>query len=129
MPQASNLTIADGQATPVNRTFAVEQATPALASFADRSAGVAAGFYRIKLSNRFATTKSAVNRSKMTIECPILATANGVSTVDHTARATLEFILPDNSTDTERKNIYAFVKNALGNSAVQSALRDLDPMY
>lgn len=129
MPQAANLTIADGQTTPVNHIFAVEQATPALSSFADRSAGTAIGFRRIKLSSKFATSKSPVNRTRMTVECPVLSTVNGVSTLAYVARANLEFILPDATTDLDRKNIYAFVKNAIGNSSIQSALRDLDPMY
>lgn len=129
MPQASPLTIADGQATPVNQTFAVEQATPALSSFADRASGVAAGFRRILISNKFATSKSPVNRTKLTLACPVLQTVNGVSTIAYTARAQLEFILPDQATDGDRKNIFAFVKNALANTSVQSALRDLDPMY
>lgn len=129
MPQASNLTIADGQATPVNCTFAVEMATPALSSFADRSAGSAAGFRRIKVSNRFATTKNPVNRSKFTIEYPVLQTVNGVSTVAYTLRFTGEFITPDSATDTDRKNIYAFAKNSFSHASIQAALRDLDPFY
>lgn len=129
MPQAANLVINDGQTTPVATTFAVEQATPTLSSFADRTAGIAAGFRRIKLSNQFATGKQTVNRSKMTIECPVLSTVNGVSTVAYIARANLEFILPDVATDADRKNIFAFVKNALANANVTSTLRDLDPQY
>ena len=129
MPQASNLTIADGQATPVNCVFAVEQATPALSIFVDRAAGVASGFRRIKVSNRFASTKSPINRSKFAIEYPVLQTVNGVSTVAYTLRFNCEFITPENATDIDRKNIYAFAKNSFNNLSIQSALRDLDPFY
>lgn len=129
MPQASNLTIADGQATPVNCVFAVEQATPALASFADRASGTAAGFRRIKVSNRFASAKTPINRSKITIEYPVLQTVNGISTVAYTLRFSGEFILPDSATDLDRKNLFAFTRNSLGLPPVQSALRDLDPFY
>lgn len=129
MPQASNLVIADGQATPVNTTFAVEQATPALSSFADRGVGTAAGFRRIKVGNRFASAKSPINRSMMTLEMPTLQIVNGISSVAYVTRAKVEFLFPDTATDADRKNAYAFVKNALGNSSVQGALRDLDPFY
>ena len=129
MPQASNLTIADGQATPVNCVFAVEQATPALSSFADRACGTAAGFRRVKISNRFSSPRTPVNRSKITIECPVLQTVNGISTVAYTLRFNGEFILPDVATDTDRKNIFAFARNSLGLPPVQAALRDLDPFY
>lgn len=129
MPQAANLVINDGQTTPVATTFAVEQATPTLSSFADRQAGIAAGFRRLKLSNQFATGKQTVNRSRLTIECPVLSTVNGASIVAYICRASLEFIFPDVATDADRKNTFAFVKNALANANVTSTLRDLDPQY
>lgn len=130
MPQASNIVLKNGAATPVDTTFAVEQATPALSSFVDRSPGVAAGFSRIRLSNTFASgSKSTVNRATMSIDLPVLGMVNGVASVAYVVRAKLELIIPEQSTATDRANLYAFVKNALGHSAVTASLRDLDPQY
>lgn len=129
MGQAANIVLNDGQATPVAVTFSPESVTPALSSFADRTAGVASGFRRLKVSNAFAAGKSVVNRSKYSVEYPVTTTVNGVTTVAYVLRANLELILPDGSTDAERKNLYAFMANGLANALVRGALRDLDPLY
>lgn len=129
MAQAANLVIADGQATPVNQTFAVESATPALTSFAERSSGISVGYRRIKVSNSFASGKNVVNKSKLTIEVPITQTVSGIVSVAYTLRANVELILPDPSTDAQRKDLYAFLKNGLANALIQGAMRDYDPLY
>lgn len=129
MAQAASIVINDGQATPVATTFAPESVTPGLSSFADRTAGIALGFRRLRVSNSFANGKTVVNRSKLSVELPIVSTVNGVATVAYTLRANLDIILPDGATDAQRKDLYAFLKNALANTLVQGALRDLDPLY
>lgn len=129
MSQAANIVLADGQATPVNVTFTPESVTPAISVFADRSAGSSVGFRRLKVSNRFAGGKSTVNRAAFSVEYPIVTMVNGVATQAYVLRANVELILPDQATDTERKNLYAFLKNGLANALVQGSLRDLDPLY
>lgn len=129
MAQASAIVINDGQATPVATTFNPESVTPALSSFADRSTGIALAFRRLKISNSFASGKSVVNRAKLSIECPVTQVVAGVTSVAHTLRANIDIILPDGATDAQRKDLYAFCKNALAHSLVQGAMRDLDPLY
>lgn len=129
MAQAAAITVNDGQATPVAVTFSPEQVTPLLSTFADRASGISSGFRRLKIRSTFASGKSTVNRCVYEVEYPILSTVNGVSTVAYTLRGKVECILPDASTDAERKNLYAFVKNGLANALIQGALRDVDPLY
>lgn len=129
MAQATAITINDGQATPVAVTFNPEQVTPALSVFADRAAGISSGYRRLKVRSSFATGKSVVNRAQLDIEYPVLQTVNGVSTVAYTLRGKVEVIEPDQCTDAERKNLYAFIKNALANPLIQGALRDYDPLF
>lgn len=129
MPAAAAITINDGQATPVAVTFSPESVTSDVATFADRTAGIAIGFRRLNISNKFAKGASKVNRAKMTVEYPVTTLVNGVSTIAYTLRATVDVILPDQATDAERKNLFAFVRNGLAHTAVQGALRDLDPLY
>lgn len=129
MSQAANIVLADGQATPVNVTFTPESVTPAISVFADRSASSAVGFRRLKVSNRFASGKSTVNRAAFSVEYPVTTTVNGITTQAYVLRANIDLILPDQATDTERKNLYAFLKNGLASSLIQGALRDLDPLY
>lgn len=129
MPAAAALTINDGQATPVAVTFSPESVTSDVATFADRSAGVAIGFRRVNISNKFASGNSKVNRAKLSIDYPVTTLVNGVTTVAYTLRATVDVILPDQATDAERKNLYAFLSNGLANTQLRGALRDLDPLY
>lgn len=129
MAQAAALVINDGQATPVAVTFNPETVSPSLSVFADRAAGIAMAFRRLKISLAFASGKSLVNRAKYSVEIPVTQTVAGVTTVAYTLRANLDVILPDAATDAQRKDLYAFLKNGLANSLIQGMLRDLDPVY
>lgn len=129
MAQAASITINDGQATPVAVTFAPESVTPQQSSFADRTGGVALGFRRLGISNTFASGKSTVNKAVFTTAIPVLQTVNGVTTLVRTLRAKTEYILPDGSTDAERKDLHAFHKNGMAHALIQGAMRDLDPLY
>lgn len=129
MVQATNIVLADGQATPANVTFAVEQATPNLSTFVDRSAGVPAFFRRVSQSLRYAGGGKVVNTSTMSVTVPVYALVNGVNALQYTLRAKVEYTLPQECTDQNRKDLHAFVRNALANSVLQGAMRDLDPIY
>lgn len=129
MAQAAALSILDGQATPVAVVFTPESVTPALSSFADRSAGISLAYRRIKVSSSFANGKSRVNRNKLSVELPVTSLVNGITMVASTLRANIDVILPDSATDAQRKDLYAFTVNALANTLIRGALRDLDPLY
>jgi len=129
MATAASIVINDGQATPVAVTFGPEAVAPALSSFSDKTAGVPLGYRRMKVSTTFASGKNVVNRGKLAIELPVVQTVNGIQSVAYTLRANVDVILPQASTDANRKDLYAFLKNALGHALVTGALRDLDPIF
>lgn len=129
MAAIAPITINDGQATPVAVTFNPENQAPGSTSFVDRATGISAGFRRLTVSNKFANSSSVVNRAKYSVEYPVMTTVNGVTSVAYTLRATVDVIEPTSSTDTERKNLYAFLVNGLANTLVRGAIRDLDPLY
>lgn len=131
MAQAAPLVIYDGAVTPVATTFNPESISPALSTFTDRSTGIATSFRRISVSNKFGggTGKSSVNRAKLTVDYPVTSLVNGLPAVAYTLRGSIDIILPENATDAERKNLYAFLLNGLSNTLVRGALRDLDPIY
>lgn len=129
MAQAAALVINDGQATPVATTFAPESVTPGLSSFADRSTGISLAYRRIKMSTSFASGKSVNNRAKFSVEIPCIQVIGGVTSVAYTLRGFVELVLPDGSTDAQRKDLYAFLKNGLSDALLRGALRDLDPLY
>jgi len=54
---------------------------------------------------------------------------NGVTSVAFTMRGKLEFILPDGSSDQDRKDLFAFMKNGLADPLLIGNLRDLDPLF
>lgn len=129
MAAIAPITVNDGQATPVAVTFNPENQTPGAFSFVDRTAGVAVGFRRLSISNKFASGGALVNRAKYAVEYPVTAVVNGITTQAYVLRANVDVILPVASTDAERKNLFAFLVNGLQSTLVRGAVRDLDPLY
>lgn len=129
MAAIAPITINDGQATPVAVTFNPENQTANAFSFVDRTSGVAVGYRRLRMSNKFASGSSSVNKASYTIEYPVTSVVNGVTSVAYTLRAEVDVILPVACTDAERKNLHAFIVNGLNNTLVRGVVRDLDPLY
>lgn len=123
------LTINDGQATPVARTFSPERVSPELSSFTERTAGVSAGYKRLGLGYSPASSKRPTNRIDHTLDFPVLQTVNGVSTVAYTARFVGYAIIPDQMTAAERADFQAFLANSFDVAQVKAIYKDLDPMY
>lgn len=129
MSQAAAIVLNDGQATPVAVTFSPERVTPERSIFADRSSGISLRFRRLNASFSPSVPNRPTNRSGLTVSVPVTSTVNGVTTVAFTMIGKLEFVLPDGSSDADRKDLYAFMQNALANTLLRGNLRDLDPLY
>jgi hypothetical protein len=130
MSQVSGaITINDGAATPVAKTFSPERVAPDLTTFTERSSGVAAGFIRLGVGFSPASTKRSTNRVSINMDYPVLSTVNGVSTVAYIGRFQGTFVVPDVMTAAERANMAAFVTNALANTQIRGVIKDLDPLY
>lgn len=123
------LSINDGQATPVAKSFAPERVSPGDSIFTERSAAVSAGFYKLGIGFSAASSRRPTNRVDISLDLPVLATVNGVSTVAYVGRFKGYFVLPDTMTAAERADLHAFVANALDNASVKAVVKDLDPMY
>lgn len=129
MAQAANIVLADGQATPVNVTFAVEDVKSGIATFADRSTGIASRFPRLTVRYKGASGTTPAKTS-FAVSMPIFGTLpSGAQGVIYTLRGSVNLDLPDGCTDAERKNFYAFIRNGLANTLVQGNMRDYDPLY
>lgn len=131
MPQITGaITLADGQATPVNVSFVPEKITAEEAIFVDRSSASPLGFRRLVLKMNRATGTRPTDRVSMEFSYPEIATVSGVVTLLHTARfQSGSFIIPTSMTAAARANLFAFVKNAMGSSLVQAYVRDLDSAW
>lgn len=148
MPALAAITVNDGQATPVAHTFnPVGPDVNGVSSFVDRSGGIAIGFPRIDISLReplkakgagsASDGKSRIFKGVITIGVPTLETTSPTTgtgiqpapTIAYVVAARLEFYLPERSTLAERKNLLAYVKNALAHATCTSVLQDLESIY
>lgn len=130
MSQVSGpLTINDGAATPVAKTFSPERVEPSMSTFTERTAPASAGFIRLGIGLDPASSKRATNRIDVSLDYPVLQTVNGVSQVAYVGRFKGYFVVPDTMTAAERANLAAFVANALDNTQVRAVVKDLDPLY
>lgn len=130
--------IADGLATPVNRTFSpVSIDMAGVAKLADRSGGLAIGFPVVTLSvrNPSKTSRNYKVTGKVvvpTLEVTSPSTATGIQpapTKAYDLMGTFEFVLPERSTVQERANVLAFMKNLLANSNVVNAVGSFETIY
>lgn len=124
-----SLSINNGAATPVAKSFAPERVAPENTVFTERSAAVSAGFTRLAIRYSAASAKRASNRVDVDLDLPVLTTVNGVSTVAYTGRFKGYFVLPDQMTAAERADMHAFVANGLNNAVIKGVIKDLDPLY
>lgn len=136
MPAISNLTLADGQATPANHTFAVKSIVGRLATYEERSAGVSAGYKPLTIS----TTESAASvyrRVRIKIVDPVLEAVSGVNSQGYTPAAkeaynnyvNIEFVLHERSNLQNRKDILAYAKSILGSALASSIVIDGEEIY
>jgi len=145
MPAVANLTINDGQSTPVEQTFVpVEKTAEGVWIYEDQSAEVPLGYRRIYVSlvrppvaGQGGDASKRMARVKVGIYYPVLeALANNTSTgippaptVAYVLRSQHEFMLPERSTTAERKNLRAFAFGILFEAAVANAVDDLLGTY
>lgn len=137
MSAISALTINDGSATPVAKTFAVQQGQQGVtpASWLEKTADVYAGFIRLTtVCNR--AQKAKATKVSVKLALPKLAVM-GVSAAGSTPAptttsvgyATLEFSVPDNFTAADRANLHAYIVNAASQAAIKAQVLQLEPVY
>lgn len=138
MSALASMTIADGTAVPVNRTFApVNIDAAGVAKWADRSGGIALGFPVITELVRTPTKDSRSYKVSAKVILPVLeltspSTASGIQpapTLAYNLLATIELVLPERSSLLERKHINAFVKNYLANVNWTNAVELFEPIF
>jgi len=139
MTAIAALTVADGQATPVNHTFSpVNIDAQGVAKWADRSSGIALGFPTITFSMRAPTKASRLYKVVAKVVTPVLevtspATSSGIQpapTKAYDITANVEITLPERSTLQQRKDAMAFLRNFLANATVmQAAIENFESVY
>jgi hypothetical protein len=138
MTAIAALTLADGQATPVNHTFNpvnIDQA--GVAKWADRSGGIALGFPVITFLMRNPSKTSRNYKVTAKVVVPVLevtspSTASGIQpapTLAYNLTAAIEMVLPERSTLGQRNDLLAYVKNALANAVITAAVQSFESVY
>lgn len=114
MPQLANLVIADQAATPVNHTYTPAGIQGNVAVLVE-STGVPVGDNKATIG--WSTTQSGRRKSSYKLVLPVVATQtiNGVSTpvVVRVAYVSVEFAFDQTSTEQERKDAVALIRNGL----------------
>lgn len=130
MPQITGpLTINDGTATPVAKSFAPQRVSPDLSVFTERSAPISAGYARLGVAYDPANSKRQTHPVDVSLDLPIVESVNGINVVTKKGLFKGYFVIPDTFTAQNRADLAAFVANALDVTAVRGVVKDLDPMY
>lgn len=137
MSAIANIVINDGKATPVAHTYNPWKTDPA--SYRESISGVAQiGQGRITVTGKTATAPNGMNRVNVKLELPVLETAaangsfNGYIAgpgVAYTVTASVDFILPNRSSEAERKDLRVLLTNLLANANLVDSIDKLQLPY
>jgi hypothetical protein len=125
MAAIGNIVINDGQGTPVAHTFSPSQVSSEVVSYHDRVLGVVLGYPELSLSQKLSANGTGSIKQSLRISVPVLETVTGSTgegfapkpTLAYKERAFVEVYHDPRSSLQERKNLNAYLKNALANAA------------
>jgi len=124
MSAFANLVLADGQATPVNKTFSPTGLVP-VTKWQDKTSGIAIGMPEVTLSDKMGEGSDGSYKISCRVRVPVLEVISGSDAgytpapkVAYTCLGVAEFTFPKRSTLQQRKDTHAFLKNLLANTVV-----------
>ena len=125
------LTLPNGEATPVTKTFTPMDCTSQLATWTDRTSGISIGMPTITQS---LVVGGDVNKVVAKVVVPILESVAGDDSngftpapkVAYTLTAKLEMVLPARSTLAQRKDLTAFMYNYIKEGPFETAVNDYE---
>lgn len=127
MPAIGNVTINDGQATPLSHTFTAitpqSGTTPSL--WADLSVAVEEQRPTLSAVVRKASGNSKRSKAIQTIAVPLVRTdTSGIASVVDYMSFRIEGTIPSIATDVEKKNALAYAKNFFSTTIISQAVID-----
>lgn len=138
MAVRGNITLTDAATTPVNRIYYPTQALNSdVLVWRDRTQSIYAGQNRLTLGQRMADARAKTSKVSWKLELPILeqtspSTGSGIQpapTVGYTLLGSIEMVLPDRSTQQERKDLLAQLRDLIDEAIVTTQVQDLDFIY
>jgi len=141
MPSASNIVLADAQATPVNRTFIpMGRDKNGVFWFEDQSPTSAIGYWKISvelkkpspaaagMSSNGRSFRVAIGLHEPVLETVSNSTVSGIApapTIAYTPRVVTEFILPERAVLLDRKNLRKMVANLVADANIVAVVENL----
>lgn len=135
MGAISTITVPDAAATPVNRNFEPGKIDGDIAFYHEKTASVAAGYWKLGISLRppLPGNGSKIYKAVVKIDMPTVVseTINGVvrTSVEYTNYATMEFSMSADSTLQARKDLRKIAHGILGHAAVVDVVENLNNIY
>lgn len=134
----SDITINDGAAVPVAKTFNPMQRDNLVAMYAEKSSGIPIGYVGLSVSNRAPTDlakgiyKVRIKMYKPTLDVTSPSTGSGIQpapSVAYTLQSVTDFFLPARSTLQERKDLLALQFNALNHATIKDVVWNLSNIF
>lgn len=138
MPAIAAITINDGAATPVARTFGPIKVDAAqIAKYQDKSGGVPVGYPTITLQVREPNKQTKSYRAVGKVVFPVLeqtsaSTATGIQPAPIVAYNLLfnfDFTLPERSSLQDRKHIKALAQNLISNALMTTLVEGTEGIW
>jgi len=133
MSAQADLVLADGQASPVNKTFSARGASLNLAVYKDVSGGIGVGLPTVTLGNKVTEGNNGALRVEVRISIPVLETISGDAggytpspKVAYRMFGKAELIAPNRATLQNRKDLRAFMANALAHAVPTAMFNDFN---
>lgn len=131
MAAFADLTISDGAATPVARTFKTKKTVGTKSSWEERSGGIPVGYWRLDSETR---DTQELRRVKLHAVLPVLEAVSGANpsgftpapAVAYSDFFNMEFGMSQRSSALDRSHLYAVAKNALALAIFGGMIKDGD---
>jgi len=127
MPQVTAITLADGQATPVNHTFTPSSIKDGMAVFYDRSKSVMLEQPYVTIRTNLAKNPKGISSVRATVNVPRYDSVSGK--VIGYQSATIEYRLAPTDTKQDRDDLVAYVKNLTATTLLQQMAGNVESLY
>lgn len=127
MPSFATLTLADGQTTPVNHTFTPVSLQSGLGVWNDRSKSVLLEQPYVTAKTTKSANSTGLLRQQFTINVPLYSAVDGKQL--NNVGATIEVRIPANSTQAQRDDIAAYVKNFAASTVFAAMVKNGEGLF
>lgn len=125
------LSLNDGLATPVARSFVPNRVDPELSRFYYKTTALRASWTTLEVKWSDSTPKRPTVRQELSVGFPIIR-PSAVTSLDELVadgRAFVTFVIPDQMSDQEIKDLRAFTVNAINNASIAAGTVSREPLW